>query len=70
MNVPHLDERRHDVRDLLTRPPCTGRHEEGWAALLVDPAEQLTTLAELVVDGWLSVDEFERQKAKVIDPWR
>ena len=36
-------------------------------ALVVDPVEQLSVLADLHVRGLLSQDEFERQKAKVID---
>jgi hypothetical protein len=55
--------------DLLVRPPCTARDLElGWAALFVDPVEQLDELAELFGRGLLSREEFERQKAKVIGP--
>jgi hypothetical protein len=54
--------------DLLDRPPCgTGRYEDGWMALMVDPVEQLSALADLQARGLLSPDEFERQKAKVIE---
>ena len=69
--MDHLDDRRGNGPDLLVRPPCAGRaYEEGWAAVFVDPTDQLKTLAELLAQGLLSAEEFERQKAKVIDPWR
>jgi hypothetical protein len=59
--------RRHRS-DLLARPPCGVRmYEDGWMALLVDPVEQLGALADLHDRGLLSPDEFERQKAKVIE---
>jgi Short C-terminal domain len=54
--------------DLLARPPCGIRmYEDSWMALVVDPVEQLRTLADLQARGLLSPDEFERQKAKVIE---
>jgi Short C-terminal domain len=60
--------RRHGT-DLLARPPCGVRmYENGWAALIVDPTEQLKTLADLLSRGLLSPQEYERQKAKVIEP--
>jgi hypothetical protein len=59
--------RRHRT-DLLARPPCSPRAAEGgWAALLVDPIEQLNALADLLARGLLSPDEFERQKAKIFE---
>jgi hypothetical protein len=60
---------RRDLTDLLARPPCSaGLYDDGWAALIVDPTEQLETLADLLNRGLLSRDEYERQKAKVIEP--
>jgi hypothetical protein len=54
--------------DLLARPPCGVRmYEDSWTALVVDPVEQLSALADLHARGLLSPDEFERQKAKVIE---
>jgi hypothetical protein len=54
--------------DLLARPPCGVRmYEDAWMAFVVDPVEQLSALADLHSRGLLSPDEFERQKAKVID---
>ncbi len=59
--------RRHGS-DLLARPPCGVRtHEDAWMAFVLDPVEQLSALADLHVRGLLSSDEFERQKAKVIE---
>jgi hypothetical protein len=43
-------------------------YERGWAALIVDPTEQLSVLAELLLRGLLSREEFEHEKAKVIEP--
>ena len=54
--------------DLLARPPCGVRVlEDAWMAFVVDPVEQLCALADLHVRGLLSPEEFERQKAKVIE---
>jgi Short C-terminal domain len=54
--------------DLLARPPCGVRMiEDAWKSFVVDPVEQLRALADLHVRGLLSAEEFERQKAKVID---
>ena len=59
--------RSHRI-DLLARPPCGVRmYEDAWMAFVVDPVEQLSALADLHVRGLLSPDEFERQKAKVIE---
>ena len=59
---------RSQGSDLLARPPCGVRtHEDAWLRFLVDPVEQLTALADLHVRGLLSPDEFERQKAKVLE---
>jgi Short C-terminal domain len=59
---------RSDGRDLLARPPCgVGMYEDGWMDLVVDSVGQLTALADLHARGLLSPEEFERQKAKVIE---
>ena len=59
---------RSQGSDLLARPPCGVRtHEDAWLRFLVDPVEQLRALADLHVRGLLSPDEFERQKAKVLE---
>jgi hypothetical protein len=53
--------------DLLPRAPFgTGEVEQPWAVYLVDPAAQVRELADLLHRGLLSVEEFERQKAKVL----
>ena len=59
--------RRHG-NDLLPRPPCGVRmFDDSWMAFVVDPVEQLSALADLHLRGLLSLEEFERQKAKVIE---
>jgi hypothetical protein len=64
-----INTSRHDRVDLLARRPCGGgMYERGWAALIVDPTEQLSVLAELLLRGLLSREEFEHEKAKVIEP--
>jgi Short C-terminal domain len=67
--MQRLSYSRKGRTDLLVRPPCTARDlERGWAALFVDPVEQLDQLAQLYRRGLLSREEFEAQKAKVIGP--
>ena len=69
-NVPmtKIKTTRSQGSDLLARPPCGVRtHEDAWLRFLVDPVEQLSALADLHVRGLLSPDEFERQKAKVLE---
>ena len=59
--------RRHRI-DLLMRPPCgVGTDERDWSALIVDPTDQLEALADLCARGLLSTEEFEREKAKVLE---
>jgi hypothetical protein len=53
--------------DLLTRPPAGPRPSKtDWGPLMLDPIEQLSQLADLCVRGFLSRDEFEYQKNKVL----
>jgi hypothetical protein len=65
--------RRNDVArsqrpDLLDRPPATAREPgPGWALLVIDPVRQLRELADLHHRGLLSGDEYQHQKAKVLD---
>jgi hypothetical protein len=64
-----LSPSRRDRVNLLARPLCgSPTYERGWSALIVDRAEQLEVLADLLSRGLLSPDEYERQKAKVIAP--
>lgn len=59
---------RDQVPNLLTRPPNgTREFVSDWAHLLVDPVNQLQTLADLLAIGLLSRDEFERYKHHVRD---
>ena len=53
--------------DLLARPPCVAATYDGRWALVVDPTEQLRTLADLLAQGLLSPAEYELHKAKVLD---
>jgi Short C-terminal domain len=67
--MQRLGHSRSRRTDLLARPPCTARDlERGWAAVFVDPIDQLDELAQLYCRGLLSRQEFEREKAKVIGP--
>jgi hypothetical protein len=60
---------RADGPDLLCRPPSgAGPTDRGWAALVVDPVAQLRELSDLRRRGLLSPEEYELQKAKVLDP--
>ena len=64
-----LRRSRSDLADLLTRPPCGSRElDRGWAAWLVDPVEQVRELADLRDRGLLTAEEFERHKAKALEP--
>jgi hypothetical protein len=56
-----------DRTDLLTRPPAGSQpNHVDWGPLMLDPIEQLAELADLCMHGFLSRDEFEYQKAKVL----
>ena len=60
---------RHDGPDLLARPPSgAGDGRRAWVALVADPVEQLRELGDLCRRGLLSPEEYEQQKAKVLDP--
>jgi hypothetical protein len=54
-------------RDLLVRPPCGSNAHRSWIALVVDPIQQLEELAHLRHRGILTSEEFDEQKAKVLD---
>jgi hypothetical protein len=59
---------RHDSANLLARPPCVlASYNDNWAKMIVDPAEQLNALADLVARGLLSPVEFEQQKRKLFE---
>ena len=67
--MQRLSRSRGQRTDLLARPPCTRRDLElGWAAWLVNPVDQLKELGDLYARGLLSDEQFDRQKAKVIEP--
>jgi Short C-terminal domain len=54
--------------NLLVRIPCTERTVESRvASLIVNTAEQVKELADLFGRGLLSREEFERQRAKVLE---
>lgn len=53
--------------DLLTRPPAGSQPSQAdWGPLMLDPIEQLVQLADLCARGFLSRDEFEYQKDKLL----
>jgi Short C-terminal domain len=63
--------RLRDVRrsgtDLLTRPPALASSgPPTWLSAIIDPVEQLAELAKLRDRGFISADDLERQKAKVL----
>jgi hypothetical protein len=64
--MPRFRPSRSQLTGLLSRPPCTGTENRDWAALVVDPVRQIEALAELRDRGLLSPDEFEWQRAKVL----
>jgi Short C-terminal domain len=52
---------------LLSRPPAAFRAlDTAGAALFIDPAAQITALAELMDKGLLSRDEFDRAKQRAL----
>jgi hypothetical protein len=68
MIVLQTGSSRAEVPDLLTRPPSgTREFVMEWSHLVVDPVRQLEALADLYAMGYLSQDEFERYKRRVID---
>jgi hypothetical protein len=60
---------RHHPYGLLARAPRGAGERRDWAALLIDPVEQLTELADLRARGLLSDDEVRQQMAKVIEAY-
>jgi Short C-terminal domain len=68
MTMRSLASSRQHRPDLLARAPCLiTMYDERWAALVIDPTEQLRTLADLLARGLLSGEEYERHKAKVLE---
>jgi hypothetical protein len=56
---------RRDNVDLLVGSGTPNRVEPRLEPLLIDPAEQLAELADLVDRGLVSPEEFARQRRKV-----
>jgi len=51
----------------LSRPPSTFRELDGaWAGMLIDPAAQIRALAQLMEDGLLTREEFDRAKQRAL----
>ena len=64
-----LREVRRSGTDLLTRPPAVSSSgPPTWLSAIIDPVEQVAELAMLRERGFISDDDFERQKAKVLGP--
>jgi hypothetical protein len=51
--------------DLLTRPPSPS--PPAWMSVIIDPVAQVAELEDLRQRGFISLDDFERQRAKVLD---
>jgi hypothetical protein len=51
--------------DLLVSVPVNMPAQDRWATLFVDPVAQMAALADLVARGLVSLEELERQRAKV-----
>ena len=69
MSVHDALSSRRQRPDLLARPPCcVGMYDDAWTTMLVDQTAQLEQLADLLERGLLTRDEFDRQKAKVLQP--
>jgi Short C-terminal domain len=59
---------RRSGTDLLTRPPALASPSPpAWMSAIIDPVVQIEELAQLCERGFISADDFERQKAKVLD---
>ena len=65
MTVLRLRPTRSNHADLLARPPCTAGAIGERSDPTPDPVAQLRTLGDLVRSGFVTQEEFERQKAKV-----
>jgi len=59
---------RDECRDLLVRRPPSWTTSVTKTELLVDPAAQVRELVALVDRGFLTGEEFERQRRKVLGP--
>ena len=68
MSMRRISASRVHLVGVLTRPPYHEVDRRGWAAMVVDPVQQLEELADLRDRGLLSPEEFERQKEKVLEP--
>lgn len=52
---------------LLWRPPSTFRDlDTPWASIIVDAAQQIDALAQLMQRGLLSREEFDRAKQRAL----
>jgi hypothetical protein len=58
---------RRSGTDLLSRPPApAGPSDPAWLHAIIDPVAQLAELGVLCERGFISADDFARQKAKVL----
>jgi hypothetical protein len=58
---------RRSGTGLLTRPPApAGPGHPAWLCAIIDPVAQVADLDDLRQRGFISADDFERQKAKVL----
>jgi len=55
---------RRSGTDLLTRPPSPS--PPAWMRVIIDPVDSIAELTALWQRGFISADDFERQRAKVL----
>jgi hypothetical protein len=66
--MQRMTRSRDECPDLLVGQPQDWMTSGTWAGLLVDPAAQLRELAALLRQGFLTAEEFESQRRKVLGP--
>lgn len=67
MIVHPQDPGRSQRPGLLWRPPSTFRElDVPWTSMMVDPAQQIDALAQLMNRGLLSREEFDRAKQRAL----
>jgi hypothetical protein len=66
--MQRVETSRSQRQDLLGRPPSAAyEFQPAWALLAVDPISQVEELADLWRRGLLSPDEYEQQKARILE---
>jgi alkanesulfonate monooxygenase SsuD/methylene tetrahydromethanopterin reductase-like flavin-dependent oxidoreductase (luciferase family) len=66
--MQRVDKSRSKRPDLLGRPPSAAPElQPAWALLAVDPLAQVARLADLWQRGLLSPEEYEQQRARILE---